>query len=338
MNRLALVARQAGTAAAFVPVVERLGASPLVFAYPPAAETFRQAGVRATEISGFDDACAEIEDARLATLLTGTSLSVDDDARWWAWARERSVRSIGFVDQWSNLTERFLPPVQDGLADVAPDVVAVPDDVVAAQYIAAGLPASRVAVVGSPAFDQLGRYDLAEASELRRRWRDEGSGKPVVVAIGEPPTPPSTYDEWRGRYGFTEIDMVELLDSIVGRVSVRFRPHPLHAIIGLPPELAHLPSAAGEKAAVLRAGDAVVGMSSMLLREAASIGRPTFSLRLGVREPSLLVDSCPAIVTLVDPAAALSSLSSIEADQAVIGPPRASHQHTDRFIAALALS
>ncbi|MGZ5280636.1 MAG: hypothetical protein ACXWC9_11860, partial [Pseudobdellovibrionaceae bacterium] len=55
-------------------------------------------------------------------LITGTSLESEEDSQFWQWARQKSIHSFAFVDQWVNLAPRFENAVSH------PDVLLVPEE------------------------------------------------------------------------------------------------------------------------------------------------------------------------------------------------------------------
>lgn len=314
--------RQAGSAAAFAPLVRRLQAlrpeRPLaVFCYPPARGTWEKTGLPATPIDTFADAALAGLDP--AFVLTGTSLSVADDARWWQWASARGCRSVAFVDQWVNYWQRFALSAEGRPHfDCLPDQIAVVDEVAARRLISYGCPADHVVVAGSPAFDQLLEVDPRIVRALHDRLSDGGRAAVVVFAC-EPATPPQTGADIRRRFGFCEEDVIELLAAAAAdtaarlqrRIHVVFKPHPIQIARGVRPGMQihderFVSSSChdGDRLELVAGADVVVGMRSMLLYEASLAGRPVVSVQPNRLESCDLTDGRPGI-EIVGSAAAL---------------------------------
>ena len=127
-----LLARQAGTAKAFGPLadaLEAVGETVQLAALGTARETWAERHPLTGE--GFADVAPELGDlAPASVLVTGTSASPEDDARSWAWARKRGLRTVAFVDSWVNYGARFKAPSGDWVVPL-PDVIACPDGLAA---------------------------------------------------------------------------------------------------------------------------------------------------------------------------------------------------------------
>ncbi len=344
---LAIAMRQAGTANAFVPLIRHLagrrgdGAVDL-YAYPPARPILERAGLAATPVDAF------APPARTPSLLlTGTSLSPEDDGRWWGWAAANGVPSIGFVDQWVNYWQRFTVRAR---FDTLPDRVAVVDAVARDALAALGCPAGRLVVAGSPAFDRLSAIDAKAARALRAALAPADDQR-LLLFVCEPPTPPLDAAGFRALHGFAEPDVLDLLGRLLPAVAARrglrlhvaVKPHPIQIAAAAPPRLP-----AGDDRVAWRiadddaptlaaAADLVVGMRSMLLMEAALLGRPVVSLQPGRTADSDLTDGREGIAVATDAAAAAARLDDALARR---GPPPTVPEpggHSARFCEALAI-
>lgn len=343
--RTVLVARQAGTAAAFVPIAAAL--SPVVFAYPSAVPVFARSGLGHTAISTFGEARRRLEALRPDWLITGTSLDVEDDSRWWVWARARGVPSVAFVDQWVNYVERFtldarvLPPA------ALPDRIAVVDTLASGRLTDAGLPRERIVVTGTPLLDTWQSPDAASRAAVRSRLAVADDAWIILYAC-EPDPRHWTEPGCLADAGF-DARLASLLDAAAALASTTARPvhlavkpHPIQIERGHVPQLPVAP--AGVSVAVtdldprvLAPGaDIVIGHRSMLLHEAAAAGCRAVALLedgevvpdLALATPGLRVcrrRDLPA--TLRDVAGAAPGAQPVQ------GPGRA----TARFLAALGI-
>lgn len=212
-------------------------------------------------------------------------------------AKARSIPTLGFVDGPANPAYRFRGEGEGPLVH-APDRILVPDADTASAFSALGYPATAIDICGHPQWDRMRRAAAAlapgEGYELRRRlFPDCDPGRPVVVFAAEISTgldpaqylrsPEYTLTGNPGSSGRTEIVLDEFL-AASGRLPVKpylvLRLHPKQG----PGDLAayrdafDLVSSGGQPVELIRAADAIVGMSSMLLQEAAILGRPTLSI------------------------------------------------------------
>lgn len=266
-----IVARDAGAANALIPV-GALGPAEVI-GYGHARRIFEREHVPCGDESA--TARATLESRRPKALLTGTSLAARLDAEWWGAARSLGIPSVGLVDHWWNLAERFTDRLPfDGL----PDVIAVIDEVSRDELEAQGCGAP-VEVTGHPGFDALiaatpGGRDLA-----RTRWGVTASDR-VVLFASEPIAadigPSAPIDESEA--------LRILLDGADGWTVV-VRPHPRED----PAELLRIAGGgvliedATPRHAAMAGADAVVGISSIFLVEAALAGRHVLSLDRNVR-------------------------------------------------------
>ena len=146
------------------------------------------------------------------------------------------------------------------------------------------------------------------------------------------------------RFGFDEHAGEALLTAALGSlgrpVDVTVRPHPrepagryaavVTALAGISQVTAQ-EDAHGDRFDAVRRADVVAGMTSMLLREAALIGRPVVSLQPGRRGPTDVIDGDPSIRVVSDVAAAAVALVEEGASQAPASRPSVA-----RFLSLLA--
>lgn len=306
--RVALYARQVGTAAAFAPVLRSLKTRAAeVVALCSAAATATLAGEGPSHVvSRFEDANVILRDQRPDILVTGTSESVEDDAKYWAWASERGVPSIAFVDQWVSYGQRFSPS-RSGRVEVEPDIIAVVDARAERRMREAGASAARLVVVGSPALDDLRPRKDGAAESLREGLLSEHQASRVALLATEPL--PGSPDEVRASHGFTDLDcLVAALSALSAqavssghRIVAVIRAHPRDTPARLlslqrPRDGITILTRSDPKRAALLSSDIVLGMRSMLLLEAAFAGRPTVSVQLERKTESDLTDDREGIV------------------------------------------
>ena len=211
--------------------------------------------------------------------------------------RRNGICSVGVVDAYANAAYRFRGRTRDPLAH-APDWLIVPDDWTQQAFVELGYPAARVVVCGHPHYDAVRvegeRLAAVGRSALRGKcFPDADPKRPVLVFVAEISTgmEPSefrrsseyTLHGWGDREGRTEIVIEELLDAIAlltPRPYLVLRLHPKNTDGEFTPYLDafDMVSRGGVPLELIYAADAVVGMSSMLLLEAALLDRPTLSV------------------------------------------------------------
>ena len=292
MNILA-AASCAGGANALLPVLRNLQARPetqlRVVAEKQALQTFRQRGFSVT------DAPQELpirealfrslfrNDRSPDALLLGTSWGASIEKELLRLSQEWGVPSVSVVDHWSNYRERFLDP---GSGQVRlPSRIAVMDDHALDQAAAEGLPRGILKVVGQPHLQSLaaGLNDPAlrrQAGELRATWMGAAKG-PLLLFCSE------TFSDHRG---YTE---TEALEGVAEALDLLEASHPARpqGVVKLHPKQQADRFLPGPRASrrgfllaqtepawvCLLAADLLVGMTSMLLVEAAVAGRPAIS-------------------------------------------------------------
>lgn len=291
-----------------------------LFAAGFAAEYLRQRGVIAETVPPDATARRLLSDIRPQLVLVGTSENIDTiGLPLIVEARAHSADTVGVVDAPGNSAYRFRGRRSDPLA-YAPDWLMVADDRTRREYANLGYPEHRIVVCGHPQFDFVRTEGARLAAEgigaVRRRLFPRFTGdRPLVVFIAElssgicdgdyQRTDDYTLSGRGQRDGRTEIVLEEFLDSLSAvepRPYVVLRLHPksppghLDAFRGEVDEVS-----AGPPLDTVYAADLVVGMTSMLVCEAAILGKPTLSIVPRASElpslPGFELDLVPAVTT-----------------------------------------
>ncbi|MGV8081450.1 MAG: hypothetical protein AB2L22_15505 [Syntrophales bacterium] len=239
-----------------------------------------------------------IREIQPRVLLTGTSENPDTlGLRLIDAARQAEIPSAAFVDAAMNASYRFRQRSTDALAS-APDWILVPDVWTQDEFVRIGARADRVIVCGHPHYDYVLNLfktwtDIDREAMRKKLLPGLAKGRQVLIFLSEgservPLLQPVPLEEYvmRGRglrKGRTEIIMEEFLDA-VGTLPQRpylvLRLHPkdhgddfkeygdeFDCIDQTSPPLE-----------LVYCADLVVGMTSMLLLEAALLGRRTLSI------------------------------------------------------------
>lgn len=256
--------------------------------------------------------------ARPRLLIVGTSENEDTlGLELVAEAHSAGIESIGVVDGPGNADYRFRGRSDDPLA-YAPDWLLVPDEWTKNAYVARGYPAERAVVCGHPHYDFVRAVGEQLAKEgrrvLRQRMFPEAlDDRKVVIFVAEVSTGLSpqqfqrsaeyTLTGWGTSTGRTEIVLEELLDAVElvkPKPYFVLRLHPKNTLDEFRAYLDKLDlvSKGVSPLELVYGADLVVGMTSMLLLEAALLGRSTLSILPRVAETEWLA-SIRAGLTLV---------------------------------------
>ncbi len=256
---------------------------------------------RGVEVETFHEGASAVEilsafSPRL--LVVGTSENEDTiGLRLVEAARSLGIRSAAVVDALSNSAYRFRGKGKDPLG-FAPDLLFLPDRLTKDTYVSLGYPGANAVVCGHPHYDEV--LDAAErlANMDRAALRSAlfpgaAESGTVIVFVSEVSTGLNEAQYRRsadytltGRgksEGRTEIVIEEFLDAVrlmKQRPTLVLRLHPKNTSEEFSGYLREFDQVSGEgdPLALVYAADLAVGMSSMLLMEAAVMGRPTLSI------------------------------------------------------------
>lgn len=239
--------------------------------------------------------------ARAVLVLTSASSLPEVDMtekRLWQWAQEQGIASVAVLDQWQNIARRFSWPGQSKLLTYKPLRIAVMDETVRAEMLANGFSAEQVVVTGQPYLEWFSVYARVGEATGRTRVRQQMQVEPeeyVICFVTEPVA--MLYG--RAALGFDELSILDEVLTALGSQSNKGCP--LRVWIKLHPKSRHEdvePCLAKAAALNLRlqvihgelnpeetlwGTDLVVGMGSLLLVQAALLGRPVISAQIEAR-------------------------------------------------------
>jgi hypothetical protein len=203
-------------------------------------------------------------------------------------AQKSGIPTIGMVDMACNANNRFRGEGDDPLGYI-PDNLIVPDQATMDAFIQIGVPAKKISRLGHPAYDRAYRFHQNRAAEAKSNTNRKK--RILFLAEGR-----SLFDEklscrtdeytLTGRGGDnwrTAIVLEELLDALSSlpelNAEVVVRPHPKMSTSDFDRfEGEIIVDAGGDPLEAVSKADAVIGMTSMLLIEAAIVGRPVLSI------------------------------------------------------------
>ena len=278
--------------------LETLGLTARVIAEGKAAEHLRHLGVAFETPVPSATAKDVIDDADPRGVVVGTSenpgsrgLSLMDHGR------RRGLVTVGIVDGPANPRWRFRGGSDDPLAH-APDHIFVPDADIAGAYVDLGMARDRVKVCGHPGFDAVRRQRELLISEgrknvRRRLWPELRPEYPLAMFVSELSdgfqpeqyrrSSDYTLSGWGGSDARSDIVIEEFLDAtaasgVAPHLVLRLHPKETDGAEPAHTSRFDLVSRAEPPLEAVFAADAVVGMTSVLLLEAALLGRPVVSI------------------------------------------------------------
>lgn len=337
MARFAFAAHDPGGANALLAAAagaRARGDTVVCVAAGPAAAQWRAAGEVC--LSTLEELLGGHRDAPFDLLVTATGFS-DFEKNMWSRCRARGLASLAVIEAWSNFKPRFL--AADGDL-VLPDAIAVVDEESRQALNGAPWRPVPVHVVGQPHLQRMAQ-DLRAARAARVR-----SGPPLVAFFSEP----IDSDYGRERRGFDQFEIAARLTAALARAGngrIAIKPHPREDAGAWRRWLDTLPAQgvatldASDTSDLLIRADAVIGMTSMVLLEAALGGAPTLSLQVGRTETvHPIIERCLDVVTRAeDMDRALATLTARigQSAQTVIAPSLLAliDDAQARFLAAL---
>lgn len=252
--------------------------------YPPSSGAVDQISIPKKLIQTFEAP----EHADYDFILSGTSIEKNDDAKFFAWAREKGIPSFAFIDQWVNFPQRFV-------TEHLPDHILVVDRVAAAECLEQVAGSYEVHAAGSPALTTLGNFWKSHTRRPEKANHIYFASEPSSLAGGD-----REYFETHGINDLTAFEYlikhIENNQSEKWKVSILL--HPIDKADRWQPLLQKLTSLKNavidftkiSKDEVLEKADWIAGMRSFLLLESGLLGIPTLSLQINRLTESGLTD------------------------------------------------
>ncbi|MBI3096112.1 MAG: hypothetical protein HYY97_14690 [Rhodocyclales bacterium] len=299
----------ANYAALLLPEFARQGWTARLYASAVACGWLHSRDIAFTEVAGGTDAKSLLRELNPRCVLIGTAENPETfglhliDA-----AHTVGIPAVAFIDALMSAAYRFRGTTSDPLAH-APDRLLVPDSKTLEAFVNLGYPQECIAVCGHPQYDQTrslaAQWEIEGGTAAFRKglFPDVAPGRKILTFISEGALryellPKRTI----GEYGFagrgvdkgrTKIILEEVLDAVAGMVErpyVVFRAHPIEQpedYVEYGDEIDRF-SSGGSPLELVFASDLTVGMTSMLLLEAALLGRPTLAVLAQESEVELL--------------------------------------------------
>jgi hypothetical protein len=235
-------------------------------------------------------------------------------------SRNLGITTVGFIDQRCNAEYRFRGR-SDASLTYRPDWLFVPDQATLSVFEALGFDGHRVRVSGSPHLDYIRQrileLNLEGPPKVRARVLPDASVYQKVIVflaeanLGLQPGQCEVTEDYtlrgRGESRWRSCIILEEFLDALGSLCltpdpyVVLRLHPkneTHDFVAYHSEV-HLVSSGGTPIELMYAADAVVGMTSMALAEAVTMGRPTLSIIPRRSEIEWLPDFISGVISCV---------------------------------------
>jgi len=232
--------------------------------------------------------------------------------------KRRSILTIGAVDMAVNADSRFQGNSSDPLKH-APDLIVVPDNSSLNAFLKIGFCKDKIFVIGNPHYDyvveQVKGFESRSRDSLRKAYFPKARADELVVAFLCQPesalvkgllTKSEDYSlqGWGKSNKRNDIVLEELIDSIKKQqVEAHFgvRLHPKNTLSEFDRYSSFIDfvSIGGDPLEFVFACDFLIGMSTMLLFEAALMNKPTLSILPRKSELGWLPDGAEKAITSV---------------------------------------
>ena len=267
-------------------VVGDLGYECKIYASCHAKDHLTKAGQSYKEVTTSSSEILDLEKPKL--ILVGTSEDKESfSISLTRSAKEKNILSVAVVDMACNASLRFRGTGDDSLKYVT-DFLIVPDELTANSYREIGLPDDRINVIGHPIYERAYKYRQNISPHKTQKKQREKKILFIAEGVDQLDAHQSYVSknytlQGRGGSGWrTAIVLEEILDAISFNsnliADVIVRRHPKMSPLSLNIYSSEVTFDSGPAYDSINNADAVVGMTSILLVEAAIIGRPVLSV------------------------------------------------------------
>ena len=302
--RLTVVAsaRDIGAGQVLAPVLANLvevGTKVSAFLAHPANEIFDQRGLPYQPV-GSHLSLAElhklaeriINDRHPDLVLVGTCLGPSLDKELTVSARQFGIPTVGVLDHWWHLWQRFVNLNGGPRWQYLPDRLAVMDEIARDRLLSQGCPPERLVIAGQPYLEEVAAAGPRMCGAGMRRALQVTEDVRLVVFALESRGNDRTRRKWQWEHPTAEemrraVAMIRSALRWVARkhglsVVLILKEHPAEAAdwlgVDLDEGLRTILLAKCDPRSLMAAADAVAGMTSMFIFEAAAMGKPTLCL------------------------------------------------------------
>ena len=279
-------------------VLTQKGIDCCIIADGTAEKFLNERSIDCIPFTSMDSACRILKEHHPALIIVGTSINPDSSGlALIRFANTMNIKTIGAVDTFVSAENRFRGRSDNALA-YAPDSLFVPDERTRQAFQKLGYPHSEIKVCGHPQYDNMRciarDYQTIDANDLKHRLLPNIHENQKVILFASVPklaaeqnlTDPFSDYTLHGsgkRYSQPEIVIEAFLDAI-GTLSPKpyliLRLHPRQAVEDVNGLDRHFNviSSGGKVLDLIHVSDMVAGLPTMLLVEAALLGKPTLAI------------------------------------------------------------
>jgi hypothetical protein len=355
--KIIIVARQAGTANSFIPILKKLMEgrfAPAVIAYKQAYSILIDNYPSVFFVDSFDKAKPILNGRnKVRFVLTGTSEDPVDDGRYWSWYKDKGIPTMSFVDSWVNYWQRFTSNTTGKTKfDLCPDYVAVIDDLMYQRMVENGCDEKRLVILGNPAFDNLNNYrDYEYFTDDKKQ--NNGQHNNYILYISQLLS--DIYDRnVKKIFGYTENEVFELIINVLEELGIKnrkvynliYKPHPRENLSEVEDHINFLSlniknvkikfSKLTSSCDLIKNSKLVTGMTSTLLYESMLMGRPVLSIQPNRRSGSDLTDGHSGINMVSNPRELLPEMENMIKGKSQKNQEIKHSNSTEKFISFIA--
>jgi hypothetical protein len=247
-----------------------------------AKEYFDRSSIKYSEINGMT-AVEVLHKVQPSLVLVGTAENPKTFSHELVTAAKKlKIKSAAVIDAMMNARNRFRGETTNEL-QYAPDFLFVPDEHTQREFVSLGVPSERIFISGHPHFDfvRLKKAGLlADQALLRKKLFPEAHDKKVILFASEGAACLQKNGEAKDRRTETALEIFLESKRDLPQIYSVLRLHPKDKeeyFSAYFPQLDQI-SSGGSPLEVLAASDIVIGLTSMLMTEAALLGKPTLSI------------------------------------------------------------
>lgn len=288
MNKILFFAHDPGGANAVAPLIPKLADNLLcVYGQGPAAKIFNVPEYCGTAEQLFSSVRPDL-------LITGTSAANKLEKELRLISKKNAVPCLAVLDFWSNYGIRFSPYStaeknlyeQDKIFPFLPDYLIVMDEYAKQQCILEGIPESVIYPFGNPHFDTIRSQRHSDTAQIRAALLK--NKKKLIVFASEC----TTEDYGNG----TELETVQDILSIMpDTYQLAIKKHPRDSKNKYSRYSEFVINEEYSSVQVISASDIVISKSSMMLIEAALLGKPIISYQKHAQTDSFILSKMGAI-------------------------------------------
>jgi len=228
-----------------------------------------------------------LENNRPSLIFTATSQGLSIEKRIAKIAKVQKIKTIALIDFWSNYKFRFSDPGTENLIYL-PDYILAIDEIMKKEMITQGFDSKKIIITGSPFFDSFLKITKEKQSKK-------------IISFFSQFFSELLKKEHKTYPGFNEIqvfeDFIKTLEALQVKLPIKIKFHPktkrlskFNRIIRNSKLKISIETKLSSED-LIKKSKLVLGMNSVVLFEAAMIGKPVVSYQPGLNRPDPLISN-----------------------------------------------